>query len=195
MPIPPAAPGSNPSSKVNWDHVAILYRREMRAAFRERTIVTNSILIPIFLYPLLLWIAFTGLTYISGQTEGAKLRIALADRTTIHSGSALARALELDANIELLTATENLARLTRRIQLGQIDASLELFPATNSRAILPGNFQAHVIYDKSKPGSDAARQRIQTVVARYRSSWLKRDARARGIDAASWQVFTLASRN
>ena len=192
MPSQIAHPASR-ASRVNWSHVGILYRREMRAAFRERTIVINSILIPIFLYPLLLWIAFTGFTYVAGQSEGAKLRVALADRARIHSG--LARALELDPNIELLPTTENTARLTRRIQQGQIDAFLELLPPTNGAAALPGNFRAHIIYDKSKPGSEAGRDRIQNTLSRYRTSWLKREARWRGIDAVSWQVFSLSSRN
>src|SRR5436190_12724686 len=139
MPITTGAPASHhPSLKVNWSQVGILYGREMRAAFRERTIVINSVLIPIFLYPLLLWIAFTGITYIAGQTEGAKLRIALVDRSPIQaqSGSSLARAFELDPNIQLLPTSESLDRLLRRIQLGQIDASLELLPATNTAALL-----------------------------------------------------------
>lgn len=195
MPTPRGAASSQPGSGVNWSHVAILYRREMRAAFRERTIVINSVLIPIFLYPLLLWIAFTGLTYIAGQSEGAKLRIALVDRARLQSSSGLVRAFELDPNIQVQPTTESLTRLMRRIELGQIDASLELLPATNSASMLAGNFQAHVIYDKSKAGSEAARDRIQNVLARYRTSWLKREARARGLDAASWQVFTLSSRN
>jgi sodium transport system permease protein len=189
---PQPAPPTN-AAKVNWTHVGILYLREMRAAFRERTIVINSVLIPIFLYPLLLWIAFTGLTYISGQTEGARVRVAILDQARAHPG--LGRAFEIDPGIQLVRIPEDRSRLARRIQQGQIDAVLELLPPTNRAAALPGNFQAQVTYDKSKPGSEAARDRIQSVLGRYRSSWLKREARLRGIDAAAWQVFTLSSRN
>src|SRR5437660_8504899 len=100
----PIAPASYPT-KLNWNQVGILYRREMRAAFRERTIVINSVLIPIFLYPLLLWIAFTGLTYIAGQSEGARLRIALVDRAHIQSASGLARLFELDHTLHIQPTT------------------------------------------------------------------------------------------
>ena len=37
---------------MNWNDVWILYRRELRSALRERAIVVNSILMPLFLYPM-----------------------------------------------------------------------------------------------------------------------------------------------
>jgi len=38
--------GRAQSRRLKLAHVSILYRREMRAAFREKNIVINSILIP-----------------------------------------------------------------------------------------------------------------------------------------------------
>ena len=40
--------------RLYWRDVWVLYAREMRAALREKTIVLNSLFIPVFLYPLLL---------------------------------------------------------------------------------------------------------------------------------------------
>lgn len=186
------SPSTRPA-KWNWSHVGILYRREMRAAFRERTIIINSILTPLFLYPLLLWIAFTGLTYISGQTEGFKPRVAVVDWPASHPG--LRRSLELDGGFELVFVRAPRAVLSRQIQQGRLDAVVEFLPPTNGAAALPGNFEAHISFDKSKESSEAARERLQTAINQYRSKWLKREARARGIDAATWQVFTISSRN
>ena len=42
---------------IRWREIATLYSWEIRSALRERTIVVNSILIPIFLYPFMLWAA------------------------------------------------------------------------------------------------------------------------------------------
>src|SRR5436853_7871586 len=109
MPTQPQPASPPNAAKVNWTHVGILYRREMRAAFRERTIVINSILIPIFLYPLLLWVAFTLMTYVLGQAEGARSRVAVRDWPKAHPG--LRRALERDEQIQLLAAQTTLADL------------------------------------------------------------------------------------
>jgi hypothetical protein len=71
------APGSaaGRGGRLDWRQVGILYRRELRAALRETAIVINSILIPIFLYPLVMWAAFTGIMFVQGQTEGFISRV------------------------------------------------------------------------------------------------------------------------
>ncbi len=57
--------------------VRLLYKRELRSALRERNIVVNSILLPVFLYPLLLWLTYTGITFVTGQNEGFVSRVML----------------------------------------------------------------------------------------------------------------------
>src|SRR5205807_8713025 len=95
--------------RFNWRQVSILYQREMRAAFRERTIVINSILIPIFLYPLLLWVAFTLMTFVLGQAEAVRSRVVVRDWPKDHPG--LRRILERDDQIQLLTTQGTLPEL------------------------------------------------------------------------------------
>ena len=60
-----------------WTDIQLLYVRELRSALRERNIVINGILVPIFLYPLMLWLIYTGITFVSGQTEGFASRMVL----------------------------------------------------------------------------------------------------------------------
>ena len=62
---------------MNWQDVWTLYRRELRSAFRERTIVVNSILMPVFLYPVMMWVMFTGLMFVSGLADRAHSRVVL----------------------------------------------------------------------------------------------------------------------
>jgi len=183
----------NPRRQLNWQQVAILYRREMRAAFREKTIVINSVLIPIFLYPLLLWIAFTGLTYVSGQTEGVRSRVAVLQWPKEHPG--LQRLLQLNQEIELISPQPSRQEREKQIQDGRLDAVVEFLPATSSAARLPGNFQAAITFSQSKERSVTARDRIRAALGRYRADWLKREASARGINPGTWQVFTISSRN
>ena len=54
---------------MNFRDIRLLYWREIRSALRDRTIVMNSILLPILLYPLIIWLVYTGITFISGQNE------------------------------------------------------------------------------------------------------------------------------
>src|SRR5207249_3402439 len=171
---------------INWRHVGILYGREMRGALRERSIFINSFLIPIFLYPFLLWIAFSGITYISGQSERVHSRVAVRDWPKEHPG--LQRSLELKQDIELLTLDQKRADPVTQVRRGELDAWLEFLPPTNSAATaLPGNFQARITFNQSKDRSVAARDRLTDTIDHYRSEWLKREARNRGVNAATWQ--------
>lgn len=49
--------------------ILILTRRELVSAFRESSVVLYSILLPLLLYPFLLWLMVTTMTYIQGQQE------------------------------------------------------------------------------------------------------------------------------
>ena len=58
---------------MNPKDIWILYTMELRSAMRERAIVVNSILMPIFLYPVLLWVMFSAMTFHSGAERGLHL--------------------------------------------------------------------------------------------------------------------------
>jgi len=60
---------------MNPSEIRLLYLRELRSALRERAIVVNGILMPIFLYPVLLWVMFTGITFAQGLNEGFTSRL------------------------------------------------------------------------------------------------------------------------
>jgi len=178
--------------RLNWREVGVLYAREMRAALRERAIVLNSLLLPIFLYPLLLWAAFSGITFVMGQTEGFVCRAAVSGWPEAHPKLRLK--LEHDDKFVLADLTD-LARAKQQIKTGQLDALLEFLPASGTKAALAGNFEARITYDSSRERSDEAHNRLSGTVERYRQEWLKREARKRGIDDAGWQGFVISSQN
>ena len=178
---------------LNWRQIAILYQREMRAALRERTIVINSILIPIFLYPLLLWVAFTLMTYVVGQAEGARSRVVVRDWPQGHPG--LRRIFERDEQIKLLSTQIPNTELDKKIRDGEAEAAIEFLPVTGVAKSLENNFSARIAFDQSRESSADARDRIKNDIESYRGNWLRREARWRGVDGPAWQGFTLASRN
>ena len=110
----------------------ILYRREVRAALREKTIVINSILIPVFLYPFLLWIALSGLMFVMGQTEGFICRVQVRDWPKEHA--VLRHKLELDRHLKMVEVPPELAEAAarsgfeREIRNGTLDLLVEFLP-------------------------------------------------------------------
>src|SRR3954468_11290184 len=62
-----------------WSVVSTLLRHELRSALRERTIVVHSIVIPLFLYPLMIWAIYSGLAFVQVQNEGFTSRVALVE--------------------------------------------------------------------------------------------------------------------
>jgi sodium transport system permease protein len=186
----------------NWREVQILYFRELREAFREKAIVLNSLLIPVFLYPFLLWGAFTGLTFVMGQTEGFEARIVAAQWPAGHPGLRLK--LEHSDEIRLVGSPADgpesavptgLDSIEQQIRNGQVDALVEFLAPTNTNGKLAGNFQPRITCNESRERSIEARKRLTDIIDEYRAKWLQREARRRGINPMDWQGFTLTSRN
>jgi sodium transport system permease protein len=183
----------NAKSRLNWPQVRTLYVRELRAALRERTIVINSILIPVCLYPFLLWCVFTAMMFVMGQTEGIKAQVMLKAWPGGHPG--LRKALQRDPRFEFLAMNVTVAEAEAHVREGRIDAFLEFVPAAGPAAALPGNFEARITCNRTRDLSVTAREQLGGVIEKYRAEWLAREARWRGIPAEQWQGFTLASQN
>jgi sodium transport system permease protein len=179
--------------RINWHHVGVLYRRELRAALREKTIVIYSILMPIFLYPLLLWAAFTGLMFVQGQTEGFVSRVMVPEWPMEHP--TLRRAFQRNDQIQLGAPKFPTGDWEKAIKEGKLDARVEFLPATNAGGLLAGNFQSRITFNQSKERSSTARERVRETIEDYREDWLHREASARGLPPAQWQVFTVSAHN
>src|ERR1051325_6732938 len=180
-----------PRTTLKWRQVSILYRREMRAALRERTIVFNSILIPIFLYPFLLWGTMTGLTFVMGQADKLVARVAVQDWPKAHPK--LRRKLESDEKIQLVDRSADAS--SSLLREGKLDALVEFLPAAGEKSALSNNFEARITYNQSKERSVEARKRVAGAIEQYRKEWLDREAHQRGISTAAWEGFTLSETN
>src|SRR5262245_468262 len=126
---------------MNLRDIQILYYREIRSALRDRTIVTTSILLPVLLYPVLLWLACTGITFVSGQTEELKSRIALKDVPAAHA--ILKREFETDKSVVLVNSGSPEADIRK----GTLDALVEFVPPQSGQSI-ENNFGTRIIYDE-----------------------------------------------
>jgi sodium transport system permease protein len=177
---------------LRWSDIGVLYRREARAALRERTIVTNSILMPILLYPFMLWAMFTGIMFVMGQTEAFVSRVAVTGVPPEHA--TLLKKLETDDHVELrrgMTAEE----ATQAVAKGDLDAFVEMLPADGEGTALTGNYRVRLTADTSKERSQKALERARAMLEGYRDEWLRQRALALGVGAQAWRPFTVERRN
>jgi sodium transport system permease protein len=175
---------------MNLRDIRILYLRELRSALRDRTIVTGSILIPLLLYPMILWLAYAGFTFVSGQSADLKSRVMLKD---IPLANAFVKQLQNDPWIELKTSRDP----QHDIRTGTLDALVEFVPgdSPSGPSGLDANFKAKITYDESRDRSDTAESRIEQKVVEYRTKDLERRAGQLGISTAAYQDFWLDTAN
>ena len=174
--------------RLNLNAIRILYAREIRSALRDRTIVTNSILLPIFLYPLIIWIVYTGITFVSGQNEELESHIMLKNVPAGHE--ILKREFELDKSVVLVTSGDAAAALRN----GTLDAVVEFLPPKSDLAVL-NNFATRITFDESRDASSRARSRASQKIARYRENYLEQQALKLGVSRAEFQNFWIDERN
>jgi sodium transport system permease protein len=180
-----------PANMAMGREILVLYRREVRSALRERTIVVNSILVPIFLYPFLLWVTISGLTFVRGQTEDLASRVAVRSWPADRVG--LERELTQEAEVQLVHFPPSRGAAEALVRAGDLDAVLECLPPATPG--LEGDFQVRIVFDESKERSAVARDRVSEAIDRYRDAWLKREAAALAVEPAGWSDFAVERRN
>ena len=178
---------------MRWDEVKVMYAREMRAALRERTIIVNSILIPVLLYPFMLWAVFTGISFVQGQTEGFVSRVAVIGSAA--ERPALMTALGDDDHVQIEDSGSLQGSPEDAVRDGRLDAVITLQPPPAGAGSVPGNLQALITFNGSSERSAAAKKRLANAVSEFRQGWLLARAEALGITEPAWQAFTIESRN
>jgi sodium transport system permease protein len=163
--------------------IRLLYWRELRSALRERNIVINSILLPIFLYPLLLWLIYLGISFVVGQTESYKSRVMLQSLPEEHRF--LKSELQSDEQFELKTSTDPEGEIRR----GTLDLLAEFMPPAAGGEAARDNFRVRLVYDNSKDRSEIARSRLAERLNRYRERFLEAEAKKLGLSPAALQQF------
>ena len=173
---------------MNLRDIRILYFRELRSALRDRTIVTASILVPILLYPLILWLAYTGFTFVSGQSANLKSRVMLKNVPALHL--LLQQQLRSDPDIEVTTVLDP----ESGVRNGTLDAMVEFMPP-NDPSAMEANFRAKIMYDESRDRSGTAESRIEEKIRDYRKKDLERRAGLLGVSRAAFQNLWIDSEN
>lgn len=186
---------------MNATEIRLLYVRELRSALRERAIVVNGILMPIFLYPVMLWVMFSGIMFVQGLNEGFTSRVVVEGEVP-PSHASLLDSLVAPKEIDTVPVPADPAAA---LQAGDVDAivrfervapaAAEADTSPAGAATLTDNFRATVRYDRSEGRSRTARERVDGVVTAYRTSWLDREAEALGLSEEARTAYAVASEN
>ncbi len=187
---------------MNWTQIGLLYRRELRSALRERAIVVNGVLIPIFLYPIMLWAAFTGITFVQGINEGFVSRVAietappdthvaLLDTLRRHEGVEVIGVAGApygaeDAGGERALPPDD---WDAALAAGDLDAIVSFRPLDGGA--LADNFAVRVRYDRAEDRSQQAEARIREIVSDYRAQWVASEGEALELDETERTVFVV----
>jgi sodium transport system permease protein len=178
---------------MNFRDIKVLYTMELRSALRERAIVVYSILMPIFLYPVMLWVIFSAMMFIQGLNEGFTSRVALLqDPPTRHSE--LIDSLESRDGLEIIRDLQE-EEAIGLIRDGELDAALTFLSVEGPGGDLPENFQARVLFDDSEARSQTASGRIESEVTDYRRRWADVEAAALGISEGDQVLFGVSEKN
>lgn len=146
--------------------VLVLTQREMRSAFRETSVVLYSVLLPLLLYPFLLWLMVTAMTFIEGQQEKRIYKVCY--NSDLDSS-------EFAPFLKWLEDKE-------RVRLQPVDAGLEDFSDYQARLYaieVEGKSELHLDYLGNRPESTEANSHIRKLQKEYnieqRKLWLERN--------------------
>ena len=182
--------------KESLREIRILYIRELRSALRERNIVINSLILPLVLYPAMIWLVSSGVTFIQGQSENMPSRVMIQRLPAEHLS--FSTFLAAEQSLEIRDIDLPLEALRR----GALDVLIEFRDPndpdlSNSPELLAldGNFRVDLIYDGSRGPSRTARTRIENFLLEYRQNFLLDTAQNAGIRPAEVQQLWVEQRN
>ena len=178
---------------MDWNDIWILYRHELRSALRERAIVVNSIIMPLFLYPVMLWVMFTGIVFVAGLAERTNSRLVILDSPSAHP--ALMDTLQARTSLEIREDVISPDSAVELIRVGELDALVEFLPPEPEARALDDNFRVLIRYDRAVERSRRARDRVESIVAGYRRRWVEREAAALDISDVDHEQFRIVQDN
>jgi sodium transport system permease protein len=156
---------------VFWNDVATIYVRELRGALRERMIVVNALVLPVILYPGVLWLVFSAVGFVQGVGERVETRVALGPPVGGHES--LRDSLAAAPGVIVVAAP---ADPEAAVADDAIDAYVAFEPAPSD------GVRTRVRFDGTRDGGRRAQARVQAVVERYGAALLAARAAGAAVD-------------
>lgn len=173
--------------KFEFQHLRLLYLRELRSALRERGVVTGSLLMPLILGPVALWLLMSLIGFVLARQGTEVMRIGLGPLPAEHMDLEDALREAPDLGVVAWPGEDAMRRL---LQLGAVDAALVFGEAGPS-----GDGRPAILISAAAPQGQRAGDRLAQSLATYREAWLAAEVEALGIPTSDWRVFDVESRN
>lgn len=162
-----------------------LYVRELRCALRDRTIVSNTILLPILMYPFVIWLAFTVMSLVMSRSEGLMPEVGVAPGFT--DPPAILAALSSEGLS--LTGTDS---STGASMVGEGILPAMVAPSSDAPA---GLQSAIVLFDGSSEAGRMAAGRVEDALSEMRERAVRRLLPGIGVTPQRWAGFRLRTSN
>ncbi len=146
--------GGGANREAIWKEVLILTRREFMSAFRESSVVLYSVLLPLLLYPFLLWLMVSVMTYVQGQKERHVFRIAYDERLEKGPAADWIKSLQKAERVQLHSVE------TTPVPKGRYDAVLLADSTANSHTVV-------LEYVSDRMESAGAAERLEELLQEY----------------------------
>jgi sodium transport system permease protein len=165
--------------------VLVLLTREIRCALREKNIIVNSILIPLLLYPFMLWAVFTIISIVEARTSGLQLTVAAP--AELRAAGQISGFLPNSSTLE--SPAGNPESL---LAAGSVDAYV--LPDSDSVGYC-GRPPLKILFDGSREPGRLASQRARDALVAEHSSWLTRHLSSLGISGRMWSIYSVDMEN
>ncbi|MBI4603333.1 MAG: ABC transporter permease [Planctomycetes bacterium] len=174
----------------------VVFRKEVRGLARDRHTVIYSVLVPLFLYPGLVWGIVQVLAYARGVEERTASRVLVVDGSR---DEALAKLLAGREGLEVLLgakgSSDSRAAARAKILAGEADAVLAFTPSREGAGGAAWAGSARVYFNSARGASRRARERLEEALAAYRSQVLLDAARSAGAGPEVLDAAPLAARD
>jgi len=157
-----------------------LYIREIRSSLRERQVMVFSIVVPVVLYPVLLWGVFSMMSLAEDRQEDLRPRVA---GMAAEDFQQLPEELGTVETLEWAEPPSDSADAVARLENRTLDAVLMARPGP----------EYEILYSGTGERGRAAMHRLRRALQDYRRRNLRTAALMAGTSADEWQVFDLAT--
>lgn len=157
--------------------ILVLTRRELKSAFRESSVVLYSVLLPLLLYPFLLWLMVTAMTFIEGQEESRIYRVAYAPE------------LERGRHAVFLASLKSDDRLHLEAVEGELPTKLIDYHALLAEDVLNQEKIIRVHYVGDRPESTQAHRYLQKLQREFNETEQKKWLESQGYSGEAIKPF------
>ncbi|HTY08129.1 MAG TPA: ABC transporter permease subunit, partial [Candidatus Edwardsbacteria bacterium] len=161
----------------------IVFRKELRDAFRDRSTIFSVLVLPLVIYPVM----FIGMgLLLAGQRQGEERRVAQVAVTGEPRDQRLLALLRAEPKLALV----ELPQPRQLLQDGDIQAIIEFSPAGRD-----GRSPLAVLYDEASRGSGVARDRLRQLLETYQHQLVAEQLGRRGLDTLLLSPLPVEYRN